>query len=105
MITLILIIFAAILSAVQDSLAFQKDKSIFSRSVTPFWSIENGMLVRFTHFRLNAWHVCKALMIIALVVGGIMYKTMITMQADIPIYIAAWVSVYNLFFDRLLGQR
>lgn len=103
MITLFTIILAASMNAVMDTLAFHRSVSIWKAS-GEFWTVDKGGFLPFTKYRFNAWHLAKSIMIMAMVVGALVYEPIITPVVDFVILGIVWNIFFNILFNKILEK-
>lgn len=99
MIGLSLIIFAAICKAIADTIAHHKGRSVFRNS--KFWA-NGGKFLAGTKYKLDGWHICNSLMIVAFVVTAVLHSPVLAWYWEILIAGIAFNLTFNLFYNKLL---
>lgn len=110
MISLIFILLASFLNACMDNLSHHFYKSIFNqKSLNPlFWNPEISWMKKsltWTNYKLDAWHLCKSLMIICMIFSVILYNPIINPVFDFMIYGLIWNLYFNLFYNHILNKK
>jgi hypothetical protein len=110
MYAIILIAFAAICKAVADTLQHHYERSIFSYEDPKFWnpsiSWQYAPFVRFTKYRLDAWHLFNTGMQGFFIAAVFAYEpTMFGRWIDFFACSGVVVLVFNLFYNRLLLRK
>lgn len=104
MISLILIIIAAICNAVMDVLENENfHTSIFMNKNQRFWyKRESWKYAKMIGgYRLDAWHLFKSAMVVLLITAIVFYSPMYG-WIDFIIYGIAWNIVFNFFYNNVL---
>lgn len=99
MISLILIILAAVCKAVADTIKHHPDTSIFK--LGSFWLKEGKIL--FGKYKLDGWHIANSVMISSFITSAnfpLDYKWYIT----IPVFGMIFILVFNLFYNKILRK-
>lgn len=125
MISLFLIIIAAICNAIMDTLFHHYGISIFNKSKSLFWSnpyttswlnkyvdrdVKKGLIkYKILFFKIekpaaftDAWHFFKSLMIITIILSIVFYKVFFTWYFDFLILGIVWNLVFSLFYNKIL---
>ena len=105
MISLILIILAAIFDAERDKIQFDPARSWFPND--PFWVTRNYMEKRLGgswvfdtvfSFANDGWHLCKSVSLLFLFTAVLVYSPIIG-TADILLFYVVYGGVFTLFYD------
>jgi hypothetical protein len=102
---------AAICNSVMDSVeGFRIQGTVFKNKNPKYWNrqvaAEKAKMVPFTHYRWDAWHNHKSLMIIFMCVAALCYHyypvwTSGIWWIDLVIMGIAWDIPFNLFFNKI----
>lgn len=103
MISLILIMVAAIGNSMMDLLDERFESSIFKKLNPKFWSkaVSSQHAKRVFGYKIDAWHLTKSTVIILLCLAAVLYKPCTTPLIDFIIMGAAWNLPFNLFYNRI----
>jgi hypothetical protein len=101
MISIALIALSAILWAAMDTLAFHRPVSIW-KNASDFWTVDKGAFLPYTRYRWNAWHIAKSGVLACLIGAAVLYKPLLGHWLDFFAVGAAWIAVFNVFFNRIL---
>ena len=105
MISLTLIVIAALFDAERDKIQFDPKRSLFP--TWQFWVIRNYMEKRLggswlfdtvLSFANDGWHLCKAVSLLFLFTAVIIYSPIIG-TADILLFYVVYGGVFTLFYD------
>jgi hypothetical protein len=107
----VLLAVAAMLSAVQDTIAHHYLDSIFIRfDEQRYWNLylsnAKPIYLRGTRYKVDAWHNAKSLMIISISIAILLYKPLFHFKfhffAELALMGIIWNAVFNIFYNRLL---
>lgn len=124
MISLILVILAAICNAVMDVTSFHYEKSIFSKLNPKWWnpyiSWKNKYVnwdggkrtektiwlgIKYPTALTDAWHLFKSTMITLLVLAIVLYTPFINLYVDFAIIGIGWNVAFNLFYNKIFKLK
>lgn len=103
--SILLIILAAALNAVMDTLTHHYSTSIFKPLNPKFWdpSISWEFAKKIGGYKLDAWHITKSLMLFFLFGSTILYVNITNyLLIDFIIFGTAWNIVFNMFYNKIL---
>jgi hypothetical protein len=97
---------AAFFNAVSDTLADHFDTSVFRWLDPRFWnkqvSWRYAPFLKFTRYRLDAWHLSKSLSIICAVLAMVFHTPVFPWWAELAGAGLLWNETFNLFYDKIL---
>lgn len=124
MISYVLVILAAFLNSVMDTLSHHHSTSVFKNNLTGFWSDAsttswknkyidgnplNGRRKLFWKINIpvqftDAWHFFKSLMIILLVAAIVLYSPVFGVLIDFFALGLLWNLIFNFFYNVILRR-
>lgn len=115
-ISLILVVLAAIANACMDNLSHHWYKSIFNKLNSKFWNPEISWKLGYiphTKYKFDAWHIFKSTMIICLCAAIALYNPewLFPGNRKYSCFIAfclfgiAWNGTFNLFYNHILNRK
>jgi hypothetical protein len=104
MITFPLILLAAILKAVSDTVLFRYDTSVFKHLTPKFWNpIESYKYVgRVFSYPVDAWHLANSGMIVCFIIAAVFNDISLKWYYQIPALGICFNLIFNLFFNKIL---
>jgi hypothetical protein len=107
------LVLAAVCKAVADTLTHHYDTSVFKWKDRRFWdpaiSWKYAKYLKFTKYKLDAWHLANSGMIICFIFFGLLFPFSIwhvgVLLAALVICGGAWVLAFNLFYNKLLRRK
>lgn len=113
MISLFLLILAAVCNAFMDNTAHHWYKSVFRKLNPDFWnpnvSCNTAYIVPLTGWKFDLWHICKSLMIILICASIVLYVPIFAIGdvfaetvIDFVILGCFWNLTFNLFYNHIL---
>ena len=123
MISLILVMLAAICNVVMDVISFHYTKSIFSKLNPKWWnpsiSWKNKYVdwdggirtektiwgIKYPTALTDAWHLFKSTMIVLIVLSIVLYTPFINPLVDFVIIGIGWNVVFNLFYNKIFKLK
>lgn len=123
MISLILVMLAAICNAVMDTISFHYIKSIFSKLNRQWWdpyvSWKNKYIdwdrgkraektiwgIKYPTALTDAWHFFKSTMIVLMVLAIVLYTPFINPFIDFMIIGLGWNISFNLFYNKIFRLK
>ncbi len=108
MISLILLVSAAVFKAIADTLAHHFDTSIFRRLDRKFWDggdTYSPKHIPFTKYPLDAWHLSNSLYIFTMIMAMVLFKPVINwlpVLSNLTLFSITFVIVFNTFYNRIL---
>lgn len=108
MITITLLILAAIFKAVADTLQHHFDTSIFRNKDVRWWnpafSWKYVKFIPLTKYRLDAWHLANSLMIVSFICFGVFHESIYKWWIEIIAGGIIFNVVFSLFYNKLLRK-
>lgn len=109
MVSLILILFAAIFKAIADTLWQHFDTSIFKKMPYKYWNpLESYKYVKFlplSKFRPDPWHLSNSAMIVCFICAAVFYKEMFAWYYGILCYGGCFNLMFSLFYNTILRRK
>lgn len=114
MISLALILFAAILKAIADTVMFHYDTSVFKHLPFQFWNpLESYKYVKFfplTKYRIDGWHLANSGMIVAFIFAAVFYNSTVysvhfAWYYGIVCYGIMFNLTFSLFYNKILRRK
>ena len=102
--TLIFITLAAILNAVMDSIENEHISITVFNGLNPlFWSkrVSWNNAKKILNWKLDAWHICKSVAGVCLILAIVFYKPMFGFGWDFVMFLYWWVHVFNGCYSHL----
>jgi hypothetical protein len=106
-ITIALVIFAAVCKATADTLAHHFTVSIFKDKPRGFWdpTVITKTVPAIFGYPLDAWHLLNSGMIVAMITAVALHQPALRWYFEIPIGGALWNLTFNLFYNKLLMHK
>lgn len=106
---LICVACVAFFKAVSDTLVHHFDTSVFKWLNRRFWdpavSSAVAPFLRFTRYKIDAWHISNSCMIVALCAAVALHRPVLAWWWEVGI-LGLWFNlVFNVFYDRLLRRK
>jgi hypothetical protein len=109
MISLLLILLAAIFKAVADTVMWHYDTSVFKRMPFQFWnpreSYKYAKHIPLTTYPVDGWHLANSGMIICFICAAIFHHSVLKWYFEIIIGGVAFNVVFGIFYDHLLRRK
>ncbi len=135
MISLLLVVLAAICNAVMDTISFHYKISIFTKFNPQWWNpaiswknkyvdyskfaeytgkvsklekrifILNLFSIKYPTFLTDAWHFFKSLMIVLLGFAIVLYVPVVNIYVDIILVGFAWNLTFNVFYNKIFKKH
>lgn len=106
MITLPLILLAAIMKAVADTLMFHYDTSVFKHLTPKFWNpVESYKYVKplpFTKYKPDGWHLANSGLIICFIAAAVFHDIHLKWYFVLPALGVLFNLTFNLFYNKIL---
>jgi len=104
MVSLILLIFAAIFKAVADEVDHHFDTSIFRRHDPNFWDrdISSDKAKRICGYKIDAWHISLSCMIVCMILAAIFHQPKLAWYWELLIGGFVWNTMFNIFYNKIL---
>jgi len=105
MLSLFLVILAAILNSMMDTTTHHFSTSIFKNLDPKFWNpnVSWEYAKNINGFKLDFWHICKSLMLFSLMAAIVLYKPITKYPLlDWAILGSVWNIVFNTFYNKIL---
>jgi len=97
MITILLIIAAAIFKSIADTIAHHKDISIFKGI---FWG-QDGPFFPGTKYRVDGWHLSNSGMIVAFILVAVFHEPFSKWWVEVPLFGGLFIIVFNVFYNKV----
>lgn len=105
---IVLIVLAAVFKAVADTVADHYDVSIFKGKHPAFWdkttAAQYAPFLRFTKFRLDAWHLANFAMIFCFCLCAVIHKPILHWFIELVIAGVIFNVVFNFFYNKALRK-
>jgi hypothetical protein len=102
MIALIFVVLGAFFKAVADTLDHHFSISVFKNLNPKFWDLDVSEPKKIFNYPLDAWHIVKSLELGCLLAVPLVYKPEFVWYVDYAIGGAAFIAVFNLFYNKIL---
>jgi hypothetical protein len=105
MLSLFLVILAAILNSMMDTTTHHFSTSIFKNLEPKFWNpnISWEYAKTILGYKCDFWHICKTLMLFCLMAAIILYKPITTHPLlDWAILGSSWNIFFNVMYNKIL---
>lgn len=107
MISLSLILLAAIFKAIADTTLHHYDTSVFRKLSFQFWNPNESYKYARKIFKypIDAWHLANSAMIVCFIVAVICYEQQLKWFWELAIAGISFNVVFGLFYDTLLRRK
>lgn len=105
MLSIFLVILAAILNSMMDTCSHHFSTSIFEHLDPKFWNpnVSWEYAKKIGSYKLDFWHICKSLMLFCLMAAIILYKPITTHPLlDWAILGSCWNIFFSLMYNKIL---
>lgn len=108
MISVILIILAAIFNSVMDRVENENFfRSVFKNLDQKFYYKRESWkhAKQIFGYKLDCWHIAKSLMIVCLALAVVFYSPIFNWWVDFLLFGILWNATFNIFYSRLLKSK
>ena len=105
MLSIVLVILAALLNSMMDTVTHHFSTSIFKHLEIKFWNpnVSWEYATNILGYPIDFWHICKTLMLFSLMAAMILYNQITTHPLlDWAILGSVWNIVFNIFYNKIL---
>jgi hypothetical protein len=108
MLTILFIAVAAIMKAAADTMTHHFSSSVFRWKDPRFWdpsvSWMHAPLLRWTRYRLDAWHLANSLMVVCFAAAAVFHEAHLRWYWELLIAGVIYNVTFNRFYNKILRR-